>query len=482
MKVKNSTKTVFLSAFQNGRKGKQFHFVYHLDHSWQTNMGMSSKDKEQRITNEDVDNLLDNNYPKVILSSGCHPARFDKDCIAEHFLNKKNGGAVAFIGNTDVGFYDEYVQLDAFISAAFSKNILSKQQYSLGYLHSKTSRTLNPYWRLHLLGDPETPLWAAKPGTLNVTVTPSTIVSGSNEIQVRVRNLPAGQQATICLMKGEEGYATLTVGNTDFHKFSFTPRTSGTLDVTVTAHNFRPYETTIPVNANENPAVYISDLIFDDDRTGGSIGNADGQLDAGETIELAIDVKNSGKVPFNRVIGTLSCASPYISILNSQAEFGGIAANGTAQSQTKFRFRIKEDAPEIRKEDLNAIEFILKIDNGFSDFFCTDAFKIDVFAPELKMSNQFILRTMTPEVLSLSINLMNTGKAQATGLTATLLPDSSCDNVLVGPVVTASYPAIGKYETKSNATTLEFRRKNSSTVNEQLKMKLKVVNEYGKVT
>lgn len=282
-------------------------------------------------------------------------------------------------------------------------------------------------------------------------------------------------------MKGEEGYATLTVGNTDFHKFSFTPRTSGTLDVTVTAHNFRPYETTIPVNANENPAVYISDLIFDDDRTGGSIGNADGQLDAGETIELAIDVKNSGKVPFNRVIGTLSCASPYISILNSQAEFGGIAANGTAQSQTKFRFRIKEDAPEIRKEDLNAIEFILKIDNGFSDFFCTDAFKIDVFAPELKMSNQFILRTMTPEVLSLSINLMNTGKAQATGLTATLLPDSSCDNVLVGPVVTASYPAIGKYETKSNATTLEFRRKNSSTVNEQLKMKLKVVNEYGKV-
>ena len=81
-------KNNFLSALQNGRNYGQFHFVYHLDHSWQSHLGASAKTKGMYIFNKDIDDLPDTFYPKVILSSGCHPGRVDKDCIAEHLFKK----------------------------------------------------------------------------------------------------------------------------------------------------------------------------------------------------------------------------------------------------------------------------------------------------------------------------------------------------------------------------------------------------------
>ena len=99
------------------------------------------------IFNKDIDDLPDTFYPKVILSSGCHPGRVDKDCIAEHLFKKTHGGAVAFLGNTDVGWAEEHFQLKEFLDIALKKDVSSKEQYSLGYIHSKTSKNI------HLIGD-----------------------------------------------------------------------------------------------------------------------------------------------------------------------------------------------------------------------------------------------------------------------------------------------------------------------------------------
>lgn len=54
------------------------------------------------------------NYSQIVISSGCTPADITKDCIAEHFLNNPNGGAVAFIGNTDIGWSNEHRQYKYF--------------------------------------------------------------------------------------------------------------------------------------------------------------------------------------------------------------------------------------------------------------------------------------------------------------------------------------------------------------------------------
>ena len=468
-------KNNFLSALQNGRNYGQFHFVYHLDHSWQSHLGASAKTKGMYIFNKDIDDLPDTFYPKVILSSGCHPGRVDKDCIAEHLFKKTHGGAVAFLGNTDVGWAEEHFQLKEFLDIALKKDVSSKEQYSLGYIHSKTSKKYTPYWRFHLLGDPTTLMWTSTPKNLQVTVTPSSINSGENEITVTVKNLPTGQQATICLMKDEEAYATRMVNNATPQKFTFAPNTSGTLNVTVTAHNFRPFETTIPVKANENPAVYIQNLIFDDDRDGNSIGDGDGHLDAGETIELTIDMKNGGSTVLNNAKGTLSCSSPYITLLNSAAEFGKISTTETVRSKSKFRFHIDKNTPEIRKSDFDAIEFTLKITDG-TEPINTNTFKIDVEAPELELRDQSILNNGNDRYLF--IDLMNVGKGSATGLIAQLSSDhSSIQTIQSQP---SSYPVIDRNEVKGNTQGFLFRINPAYQMDANVYFTLTVSNEYGK--
>lgn len=66
--------------------------------------------------------------------------------------------------------------------------------------------TIHEYYRLHLLGDPEMPVWSAVPQKLEVYVTPTQIAAGTNTITVQITNLPAGEEATVCLMKDAEAY------------------------------------------------------------------------------------------------------------------------------------------------------------------------------------------------------------------------------------------------------------------------------------
>ena len=75
-----------------------------MDHSSPEGMGTSSKDKNESISNWDVDNLNNGYYYQIVMSGGCSPADITKDCIAEHFINNPQGGAVAFIGNADTGW------------------------------------------------------------------------------------------------------------------------------------------------------------------------------------------------------------------------------------------------------------------------------------------------------------------------------------------------------------------------------------------
>jgi len=303
-------KNNFMAALQNGGNSglNHFHLVYHMDHSSPRGMGASSLDKNEAIYNMDVDQLINGNYLQIVLSSGCEPATFNEDCIAEHFINNPNGGAVAYIGNADRGWSNEYFRLDSLLIALYSDKLV---YHNLGYVFQYTiGKRDNNNCRLTLLGDPEMPVWTAVPQTLNVSVTPNAITNGENTISIQINNLPVNQEALVCLMKEGEGYSTLTINDRAVHSFTFTPYTSGVVDVTVTTNNFRPFETTIPVSVSSKAVLHISDLVFDDDKQGDSNGDSDKQLDAGETIELSVTLKNEGSAASDIVTGELICSSP----------------------------------------------------------------------------------------------------------------------------------------------------------------------------
>ena len=94
-------------------------------------------------------------------------------------------------------------------------------------------------YRLHLLGDPEMPVWSNVPQNLDVVVTPDTIQACSAEISIQVCNLPESEEAVICLYKEPEVYTILTVNDTLPHILSVSPKIAGDLKVTITARVYR---------------------------------------------------------------------------------------------------------------------------------------------------------------------------------------------------------------------------------------------------
>ncbi|GHU73631.1 hypothetical protein FACS189413_18200 [Bacteroidia bacterium] len=115
-------KNNFLDALNYGADlgvGK-FHFIYHMDHGSPMSIGISNKDKGENVNRTDMNSLENGKSYQILMSSSCHPANFQYDCIGKHYLINHNGGGVAFIGNTDSGTTGEHTQMRDFCDALYT--------------------------------------------------------------------------------------------------------------------------------------------------------------------------------------------------------------------------------------------------------------------------------------------------------------------------------------------------------------------------
>lgn len=482
-------KVNFVSALQNGGNSglDHFHIVYHMDHSSPGGMGTSSKDKNESISNWDVDNLNNGFYYQIVMSGGCSPADITKDCIAEHFMNNPQGGAVAFIGNTDTGWSNEHVHLEQFLSELYKTSANTTSRYDLSILHQKVLENTKynnlklANCALHLFGDPEMQVWSDVPKNMDVTLMPASLTTGENIITVVINGLAQNETARICIQKKDELYIVdqLTNGS---HTINVPVQTLGVVNVTVTVHNYRPVERDIQVSQNgSEPTIVVDDLVYNDKGTGMSVGNGDGQLDAGETIELTVKMRNTGKSTLNGVTASLVSTSDDIEIVNASTTFGNIAGNTVVGSVTPFVFKINKNSGEHLRNNGSGINLDLKISvNGETK---TQLLKIDnIYAPEIEIGNQKISWTSNGnttveagETVKLNIDLMNVGRAEAVGLKGVLISNNaqvSCSPTQI------SYPVIPFTETKTNAVAFQFHT--SVSYNRGLDLTLQLTNKYGK--
>jgi hypothetical protein len=73
-----------------------------------------------------------------------------------------------------------------------------------------------------------------------------------------------------------------------------------------------------------------------DNGTNGTIGNGNGRLDVGETIDLSVSLRNVTTGTARGVTATLATSTPGVSVTNGNATIGDVAANTSATS-TSFR-------------------------------------------------------------------------------------------------------------------------------------------------
>lgn len=185
----------------------------------------------------------------------------DRFLLAGTATNPK--GTIAYFGTTSSGSHISLprgIVAKGFFQALFEENkfvlgdITKRSKYLLDSLYPDQTR----YKEWNLLGDPELNLWTSTPKP--IAVHNDTIINNLQQIynvSVTYNDFPL-TGALVCLMKDTTVYQYAYTDSSGIISFNIYPHTTGTMSVTVTAHNFIPYEknvSVVPANLTHNVGV-----------------------------------------------------------------------------------------------------------------------------------------------------------------------------------------------------------------------------------
>ncbi len=180
------------------------------------------------------------------------------------------------------------------------------------------------------------------------------------------------------------------------------------------------------------PFVKYDTHIFSDDTSGSSFGNGNDYIDAGETIELAITLKNYGDSTAYHVAASLVTTDPYVTIIDKTQSFNSIPPQAISVNQGGFVFQVSREAPSGHE-----ITFELQInDNAGNNW--TDHLYLQVSMPDIIFHHQDVKEIsgngddkIDPgELFNLSVELENIGLRPAAGITSILKCEHSSLTIL----------------------------------------------------
>ncbi len=231
------------------------------------------------LNSSDMYNLT--NAPRYgsFYSLSCFSASFDSnDCLAEQYCNAPGGGGF-YVGNSRYGWYlpgMPHKPYSASWDKKFWKGIFKPEwdYWSLGQIHcaGKDNRIFviwgnatecYCFYELNLFGDAEMPVFKDTPFELDV-IHGATLPVGQSDFPIRViaDGTPV-EGARVCLMMDSTIYLVGFTDSSGLAVFDVSPAATGVLDLTVTANNAIPLESTaqvdngaaVPFIATVNPAI-----------------------------------------------------------------------------------------------------------------------------------------------------------------------------------------------------------------------------------
>lgn len=193
----------------------------------------------------------------------------------------------------------------------------------------------------NLMGEPSLLLWTDTPVVTNVTF-PATVNVGTRRVRPQVMdqaNQPI-RDALVVMLKDSETVAQALTDEFGFADVPVTVNTPGTMTLTVTKRNHKPYLADITCVPAGQMVTYCSHTI-DDDNAGGTTGNANATLNPGETVDLPIRIRNFGSsITATNISAVLTCSNPAISIIRGFHYYPNLAPGDSALSDTAFRISI----------------------------------------------------------------------------------------------------------------------------------------------
>jgi hypothetical protein len=307
----------------------------------------------------------------------------------------------------------------------------------------------------------------------------STVAAGLNNITVTVTvsGVPKAG-VSVCLWKNLEDYQTVMTNVAGQALFTFNTPTAGTISVVATADNMTRDQGTINVTGPTGAMPVVESIAVDDDSIGGTSGNGNGVIDAGETIDLKPAIRNKGALTAPATTATLTSVGPNFTVLDATAAVPSVPAGALVNASDTWRIKVAANAP-----DDVATEFYAALVNGGSSW--VSHFSRNPHAPKLEVtalrkSDQAPVGNgngviTNGENFLLYVTLKNYGTGQADGLTAVLRSQSGGATVIDS---LATWPVIAPLGSSENTVGFKMNEANVSITNP---LRLIITDSQGRV-
>ena len=385
-----------------------------------------------QLNNADVMALTNGNRLFNLYAINCTTSAIDFPCIGEAFLLNPNGGAVTGIGSTrydfasTVSLYEyEYFRLfvEDSVSAVGELNARQKLPFVTYSAYDGVDRWTQ--MATIMLGDPELRMWRGTPGTLAVTA-PTSIALSDTQFTVHVTSagLPLANARVTAYRAGND-FSTVTTDASGDAVVPFRPDSLGSFSLAVTAFNARPSQSTVTITPVGSAVLSEGAVTVVDNGSNGTQGDGSASLDAGETVDLPIPLKNAGGSTATGVTATLTTTDPLVTILTPSVGYGAVAPGSQTPAVSPasgFRISVPYTTPDQRE-----VPFFVLITDG-SGRSWREKFQLVVQAPELRSYSHAETETVgngngrpeTGETVNYALSLWNNGTGIAHGVTLKL--------------------------------------------------------------
>ncbi len=460
------TKAASLAAMNAGTN-----FVNHIGHGFRYNMSVGNAS----IVNADADAMTNGNRTFILYLLNCTALAYDSNSLGERFLLAPSGGAAGVIGasreaypSTSIAynqaFYDQlFAQGNTALATAFSNARLGRTVFTFFDTQDRWTHFID-----NVLGDPALTVYTG-PALAPQVTHPATIALGTTSVAVHVdaASVPVAG-ALVCLWKGDEAYATGTTDGSGDITLDLRADTQGSVLVTVSQRNLRTYLGTIAVGASAPAHPRIASATIIDDGSNGSVGNGDGEADAGETVGLDVHIANAGGASITARARLVSGLLQAVALQDS-VELGVLAPSATPTAIAHFLVHLD---PAIA--DQTTVPFTVQFRDQSATSFGSEALPKVIHAPRLEVVE--VLPASAAGTTTFNVVVKNFGSGAATALAATLT--STDPDVSIGQGA-ATIAAAASYGTGSTSPALVVTETNTTQRN---RLHLALVDGFGRST
>jgi hypothetical protein len=308
----------------------------------------------------------------IVVSATCGTGNYESDgFVNENWMRRgsasyPNGSVAFFATNTAFPGSQGLSLRRGYVDEGFFDSVFETGSGTLGEacvagkmrLYLKDEDQVD-YEGWNLLGDPEMQIWTGPMMPLSALHDGGTQIGSSNFSVTVLSEGALYEGARVACVKGDE---VLSVGYSDASgqvSLPISPTTTGTMTVTVTDRNAIPYQADVLV-LESGPFVVYSDVAVEDL----SAGNGDGHLNTGEESDLDVALSNIGNVEAVAVTAHLRCPDTNITVTDSLASYGDMAAGATEWGTDTFTIEVSSGCPNGTLVPYSVVVFIDGVESG----------------------------------------------------------------------------------------------------------------------